>query len=91
MSLPAIGFIGICVLLMLFVLRLPVAFSMLIAGVAGICYITTPTAGLSLLGREIYGQFSNYSFTCIPMFVFAGCLAFVSGVGAGFLVVPMFY
>lgn len=81
MSPPLVGFIGLVILLVLFIIEVPVAFSMLFVGVAGFCYLVSPTAGLSLLGSDIYGQLSNYSFTVIPMFVLAGYFAFVSGLG----------
>ena len=62
-------------------MEIPVAFSMLLAGVIGFCYLINPAAGLSLLGSDVYSQLSQYSFTAIPMFVLAGNIAFESGLG----------
>ncbi len=76
-----IGVIGIVVLCILFFLRMPVAFSMLAAGAFGFVFLKGPTAGLSLLGSDMYDQFGNYNFTVIPMFVLAGSIAYASGVG----------
>jgi C4-dicarboxylate transporter DctM subunit len=81
MSPPLIGLIGIIVLLVLFAIEVPVAFSMLLAGVVGFCYLINPAAGLSLLGSDVYSQLSQYSFTAIPMFVLGGNIAFESGLG----------
>ena len=81
MSLPAIGAIGLVVLVILFVLRVPIAFAMLIVGAGGYCLLVSPQAGLALFGLDIFSQGSMYTITVIPMFVLAGSLAFVAGMG----------
>ena len=80
MSDITIGIIGIAVLLILFFLRVPVAFSMAIVGFTGFAYISNPQAGLSILARDIFEQFSSYSLSCIPMFILMGCFAFQTGI-----------
>jgi C4-dicarboxylate transporter, DctM subunit len=80
MSEITVGVIGIVVLMFLFLLRVPVAFSMAIVGVAGFISVTTPEAGLSILARDIFEQFSSYSLSCIPLFILMGCFAFASGI-----------
>jgi C4-dicarboxylate transporter, DctM subunit len=80
MSEITVGVIGIAVLLLLFLLRVPVAFSMAIVGVSGFAYLTDPQAGLSVLGQDIFEQFSSYSLSCIPMFILMGCFAYASGI-----------
>ncbi|MFC1905324.1 TRAP transporter large permease [Chloroflexota bacterium] len=69
------------ILVMLFFLGMPVGFSMLFVGIIGFCYLVSPTAGLSLLGSDLFAQFSSYSYTAFPMFIFAGSLAFIAGMG----------
>lgn len=81
MSLPTIGAIGIVVMVVLFLLRIPVAFSMLIVGAAGFCIVISPEGGLSLLGSDFFTHATMYSITVIPMFILAGSIAFVSGLG----------
>ncbi len=76
-----IGLIGICVLVLLFFLKVPVAFSMLLVGTFGFCYVISPKAGLALLGSDLFTQLTNYSLTTFPMFILAGSLAFASGIG----------
>ncbi len=76
-----IGILGIVVLCLLFFLRMPVSFSMLACGAIGFTILKGPTAGLSLLGSDLYDQMGNYNFTVIPMFVLAGSIAYSSGVG----------
>jgi C4-dicarboxylate transporter, DctM subunit len=81
MSNVVIAIIGIVVLVILLLLRMPIAFSMLIVGVAGFGYLKSINAGLSLLGPDLFDQLSNYSFTAIPMFILAGAIAFEAGIG----------
>ena len=80
MSEITVGILGIVVLLFLFVMRVPVAFSMAIVGFLGFSYLTNPQAGLRVLSRDIFEQFSSYSLSCIPMFILMGCFAFASGI-----------
>ncbi len=81
MSLPVIGIIGLVVLVILFLLRVPVAFTMLIVGVGGYWVLVSQEAGLALLGLDIFSNASMYTITVIPMFVLAGSLAFAAGMG----------
>jgi len=74
-----IGLIGIGVLVIIFLLGLPVGFTMAIVGMAGFCIVNSPSAGLGLLARDFFETFSSYSLTVIPMFVFMGSIAFFSG------------
>lgn len=79
MSPVTIGIIGIGVLILIFLLGMPVGFTMAFVGVVGFCYLTTPAAGFSILARDVFANFSAYSLTVIPMFVFMGSIAFASG------------
>ncbi|MFP3974753.1 MAG: TRAP transporter large permease [Dehalococcoidia bacterium] len=80
MSLITIGIIGVVVLLLLFALGMPVAFAMALVGFAGFAYLVSPGAGFELLAVEIFENFSSYSLTVIPMFVFMGTIAFEAGI-----------
>jgi tripartite ATP-independent transporter DctM subunit len=80
MSSITVGAIGIVVLVFLFLLRVPIAFSMAMVGFAGFAYLTNFQAALSLLARDIFEQFSSYPLTVISMFVLMGTFAFASGV-----------
>jgi len=81
MSSSVIGLIGIGILVMLFLIRMPIAFAMLSVGILGFIYLVSPEAGLSLLGHDVFAQLTNYSLTVIPMFVLAGSIAFEAGMG----------
>lgn len=81
MSPPVVGIIGIILLVVFFLFRMPVGFAMALVGVAGFSYLVSTEAGLSILARDIFYTFSSYSFTVIPMFVFMGSVASASGMG----------
>jgi len=80
MSPAFVGIIGIGFLVLLFLLRMPVAFAMALAGFAGFAYLTTPTAALNLIGLDIFESFSSYPLSVIPMFILMGTFAFASGI-----------
>ena len=74
------GIIGIGLLIVLFLLRMPVSFSMALVGFAGFAYLTNMEAALSLLARDIFDSFSSYPLSVIPMFILMGTFAFASGI-----------
>jgi len=80
MSPVTIGIIGIGVLLVMFLLRMPIAFAMALVGLAGFAYLTTPEAALSLLARDIFDYFSSHPLSVIPMFILMGSFAFAAGI-----------
>ena len=59
MSPVVAGIAGIGFLILLFLLRMPIAFAMALVGVAGFAYLTNPEAALGLLGREIFDYFTS--------------------------------
>lgn len=75
-----VGILGIGLLLLLFMLKMPVAFAMALVGFTGFAYLTTPTAALGILGRDIFDYFSSYPLSVIPMFILMGTLSFASGI-----------
>ncbi len=80
MSPATAGFVGIGLLVFLFLLKMPVAFAMALVGFVGFAYLTAPEAALSLLARDIFDQFSSYPLSVIPMFILMGTFAFASGI-----------
>lgn len=74
------GIIGIGLLIVLFLLRMPVAFAMALVGFVGFASLSTPEAALSLLGLDIFDSFSSYPLSVIPMFILMGTFAFASGI-----------
>jgi tripartite ATP-independent transporter DctM subunit len=76
-----VGIIGIILLVLLFLLRMPVAFAMAFVGFLGFSYLGSFKAGYKLLARDIFEQFSNFPISAIPMFILMGSFAFASGIG----------
>jgi len=75
----AIGIIGIVVLIITFCLSMPVGFAMAFVGLIGFSFLVSSPAGLSLLARDVFANFSSYSLTVIPMFMFMGAITFAAG------------
>lgn len=80
MSPTLIGIIGILVMIIVFLSRMPVAYVMAMIGYVGFSIMISGQGGLALLSRNIYEVFSSYGLTTIPLFVFMGQLAFNAGI-----------
>ena len=81
MSATLIAIIGIVVLLaVLFFLGMPVGFAMGIVGFCGFWYVVSFKAAINMVGSDIWGTFSKYGLTVVPLFIFLGYLAFNSGI-----------
>ena len=79
MSPVAVGIVGIIILIVLFLLRMPVAFALAFVGLIGFGFLVSPEAGAGMLARDVFHTFSSYSLTVIPMFVLMGSIASASG------------
>jgi tripartite ATP-independent transporter DctM subunit len=75
-----IGVIGIVVMILVFMTRMPVAYVMAMVGYIGFSIMISGIGGLNLLSRNIYDVFSSYGLTTIPLFVLMGQWAFNSGI-----------
>jgi tripartite ATP-independent transporter DctM subunit len=75
-----IGIIGILLMLIIFMARMPVAYVMALVGFLGFSFMISLKGGLNLLSRNVYESFSSYGLTTIPLFVLMGQFAFNSGI-----------
>jgi len=75
-----VGIIGIVVMILVFLSRMPVAYVMAMIGYLGFSIMISGTGGLNLLSRVIYDVFASYGLTTIPLFVLMGQFAFNSGI-----------
>ena len=82
MSSTLIGIIGILVMIIVFLSRMPVAYVMAMIGYLGFTIMISGQGGLALLSRNIYEVFSSYGLTTIPLFVLMGQLAFNAGISS---------
>lgn len=84
MSSELIGGLGLIGLLVLLVLRVPVALAMLMVGVVGFAQVISWPAAMSMVKSVPVDVLSSYNFSAIPMFILMGVLAAHSGM-AGML------
>lgn len=79
-----IGLWSFPILLILIFMRIPIAIAMLSVGFLG-NYVVTHSTGmmLSQMKHLVYGTFSNYSFSIIPLFLLMGQFATIGGMSAG--------
>jgi len=75
-----VGVISIIVMMVLLLMRLPVAFVMLALGMGGIAYIKGMEAALGMAASTIYGTFANYALVVVPLFTWMGFIGFHSGI-----------
>ncbi len=70
-----LGLGGLVVLIGLIAVRVPIAYTMILVGIAGTIIMSGPLILLSQLKDLGYSQFSNYDLTVLPMFILMGGLA----------------
>ncbi len=69
------GIVGIVAVFFLLVLRMPIAYALMLVGCAGAAYLSSGSAALPMVPRTLFGVSSFYSYTVIPLFVAMGCFA----------------
>lgn len=79
MSAAALGFAGIAVLLVLLMIRVPVALAMFLVGFLGIWVLNGWNAAMGLLASESFTLASNPELVVIPLFILMGNVATESG------------
>ncbi|WP_041768338.1 TRAP transporter large permease [Pseudovibrio sp. FO-BEG1] len=73
------GFGALAILVFLIVIRIPIAYAMILVGGVGIALINGPMLLLSQLKTLAYGQFAIYDLSVIPLFILMGALASKTG------------
>jgi tripartite ATP-independent transporter DctM subunit len=81
MSPELIGLLGIVLFLVLIAFKIPISFAMIFVGILGFSILVSPSAAFSMATVELYANFSSYSLSVIPMFIWMGFIAYYSGVG----------
>ncbi|MEN9063199.1 TRAP transporter large permease [Ponticoccus litoralis] len=74
-----LGILALVILIVLIAIRIPIAYSMILVGGAGIALLNGPALLLSQLKTLGYGQFSIYDLSVVPMFILMGELATGAG------------
>jgi C4-dicarboxylate transporter DctM subunit len=75
-----LGILGIATAVFLILLNLPVGFSFLSVGIAGLIYINGLNATLYTVGSTAFQWASDYTFAAIPLFLIMGEFAHTSGI-----------
>ena len=70
-----LGLLGLVLLMLLIVVRVPIAYTMILVGIVGTMIESGPAIVFSQLKDLAYAQFSNYDLTVLPMFILMGGLA----------------
>lgn len=79
----AAGFAGIACLFALLILRVPVAFAMLVVGFVGYWVLEGLRGAGGVLLTESYSAVSNYNLIVVPMFVLLGNISSAAGFSRG--------
>ena len=79
MSAEALGFTGIVALLILLVLRVPVAFAMFLVGFLGIWALNGWNGAMGLLSSETFTLASSSELVVVPLFILMGNVASTTG------------
>jgi len=75
-----IGFGGLAVLILLLILRLPIAISMGVVSLGGITLMYGERTALGILTSGPYEFTASWSLSSIPMFVFMGYICYYAGI-----------
>lgn len=75
MSEVTTGIVGICVLLIMFLTGIELAYGMTIIGFIGIAYLGKFSAASNQVVKDFFDTFTSYGFTVIPIFVLMGQVA----------------
>jgi tripartite ATP-independent transporter DctM subunit len=75
-----IGTIGIAVMLVLLMLRVPIGISLASVAIVGIFWLRGFDAALSILGSVPYDFISKWTLSAVPMFLLMGAIAAKSGI-----------
>jgi C4-dicarboxylate transporter DctM subunit len=69
------GIVGICILMIMFLTGIELAYGMAIVGFIGFGYLGTWSAASNILVKDLFETFTSYGFTVIPLFVLMGQVA----------------
>ncbi len=77
-----IGIVGIVLMVLIFMSRMPVAYVMAMVGFVGFSLMISMKGGLNLLAKDYYENFSSYGLSTVPLFILMGQLAFNAGISS---------
>lgn len=78
-----IGVVGLIALLILLMLRVPVALALIAVSMAGVSYMFGWETSVSLLSAQPYDFIASWSLSAVPMFLLMGFICYHSGLTNG--------
>jgi C4-dicarboxylate transporter DctM subunit len=69
------GIVGICILMVMFLTGIELAYAMTLVGFVGLSYLVSFMAASNLVVKDFFETFTSYGFTVIPLFVLMGQVA----------------
>lgn len=75
-----VGILGSLLVMVLLLLKMPIAFLMMFVGFLGIWKLTSFEAALPVVARTVYETAANYPYTIIPLFILMGGFANTAGI-----------
>ncbi|MDD5702887.1 MAG: TRAP transporter large permease subunit [Dehalococcoidales bacterium] len=76
LSLPLVGLLGVLFSLLLFLIGMPISFSLILTAFVFTAHIRGSASALDTLGTEIYRNAGSYSWSVLPFFVMMGFFCF---------------
>jgi tripartite ATP-independent transporter DctM subunit len=75
-----IGILGLLILIICLFSRMPIAFLMSLIGYFGFAYIVSWESAGYTVAKDIYGIFSSYSLSVVPLFILMGQITYYTGI-----------
>src|SRR3989304_10049584 len=80
MDLTTIGIMGVCIMLGLIALGVPIAFSMAAVGALGTFFLAGLPQALSQISLIAWDKGTDFVMVCIPLYIFMGQMVFHAGI-----------
>ena len=80
MSPTLLAILGVVLLFVLMLLRMPISFSMFLVGFLGLLVMSSSDGAFGLLTSDLWSQLSSFSFSVIPLFILMGEIVFRTGI-----------
>jgi C4-dicarboxylate transporter DctM subunit len=75
-----VGILAICVLFILFLTGIEMAFAMALVGFVGYVVLVSVKGATTMIVKDFFDTFASYGFTVIPLFVLMGQVSFNAGI-----------
>jgi C4-dicarboxylate transporter, DctM subunit len=82
MELMTVGIIGLCFMLLLIAIGVPIGFSLVVTGAVGMWYVAGITPTLAQIGMIAWDKGTDFVIVAVPLYILMGQLVFHSGIAA---------